>query len=120
MSRGSGERHVRQSHAIIGTPCDVPVPRKVTFTLWLDDAWLLLRLDETQPQIVDEVVEQLGFGWIEIAACLVLQQRQEIDHLCRGDKVRLTGLAAHGVGQVAKVDGGSGAERQHELREADA
>jgi len=24
------ERHIAHSHAIIGTPCDVPVPRKVT------------------------------------------------------------------------------------------
>jgi len=29
-SRGSGERQTSQSQPIIGTPCDVPVPRKVT------------------------------------------------------------------------------------------
>lgn len=31
LSRGSLERHVSQSHAIDGTPVDVPVPRKVNF-----------------------------------------------------------------------------------------
>src|SRR6478736_402674 len=30
LLRGSGEVHTAQSHAIIGTPCDVPVPRKIT------------------------------------------------------------------------------------------
>ncbi len=28
-SRGSSEWHTAQSHAIMGTPCEVPVPRKV-------------------------------------------------------------------------------------------
>jgi hypothetical protein len=29
-SRGSVERHVPQRQPIIGTPCDVPVPRNLT------------------------------------------------------------------------------------------
>ena len=29
LSRGSVERHTAQSQPIIGTPCDVPVPRNV-------------------------------------------------------------------------------------------
>lgn len=32
LSRSSAEVHTVQSHAIIGTPCEVPVPRNVTFT----------------------------------------------------------------------------------------
>jgi hypothetical protein len=31
LSRGSGEAHTSQGHAIIGTPVLVPVPRKVIF-----------------------------------------------------------------------------------------
>ncbi len=31
-SRGSSDRHVAHSQPIIGTPCDVPVPRKVMRT----------------------------------------------------------------------------------------
>jgi hypothetical protein len=31
LSRGSSEMQVSQSHAIEGTPVDVPVPRKVSF-----------------------------------------------------------------------------------------
>src|SRR4051812_24453282 len=30
LLRGSVEVHTAQSHAIIGTPCDVPVPKKMT------------------------------------------------------------------------------------------
>jgi hypothetical protein len=30
LSRGSVDLQTAQSHAIIGTPCDVPVPRNVT------------------------------------------------------------------------------------------
>ena len=33
LSFSSVERHTSQSHAIIGTPCDVPVPRNVIFKL---------------------------------------------------------------------------------------
>ena len=32
LSRGSVDRHTAQAQPIIGTPMDVPVPRKVTFT----------------------------------------------------------------------------------------
>ena len=32
VSRGSEERQVAQSQPIIGTPCEVPVPRKVMRT----------------------------------------------------------------------------------------
>ena len=33
LSRGSSDMHVSQSHAIDGTPVEVPVPRKVSF-IW--------------------------------------------------------------------------------------
>ena len=32
LSRESRLEHTSQSHATIGTPCDVPVPKKVIFT----------------------------------------------------------------------------------------
>jgi hypothetical protein len=34
-SRGSWERHVSQRQPIIGTPCEVPVPRNLTAQLAL-------------------------------------------------------------------------------------
>jgi hypothetical protein len=33
VSRGSSERHVAQSHPIIGTPCDVPEPSTSTLAV---------------------------------------------------------------------------------------
>jgi hypothetical protein len=58
-SRESSERQVSQSQPIIGTPCDVPVPRKmIRNSSGLDDAALaLLRLDEAEPQLVKQVVD---------------------------------------------------------------
>jgi hypothetical protein len=33
LSRGSAEWHTSHGQAIMGTPCDVPVPKKVSFTM---------------------------------------------------------------------------------------
>ena len=60
VSRGSAERQVAQSQPIIGTPCDVPVPRKVISSRRYGlehDALLaaLLGLDEAHPQLVQQV-----------------------------------------------------------------
>src|SRR3954464_8205376 len=70
-SRGSAERHTAQSQPIIGTPCDVPVPRKVTRNSGFDDALLIaLRLHVTQPQIVEQVFDELALGRGQVAAGL--------------------------------------------------
>src|SRR5215204_3109498 len=65
VSRGSSERQVRQSHPIIGTPCDVPVPRNVIcklIYLWLDDPPLaLLRLHVAHAQFVQQIIDELRF-----------------------------------------------------------
>ena len=120
VSRGSSERQVGQSHAIIGTPWDVPVPRNVIFTRsGLDDARLLLRLDEAHAQVEEQIVEELRFRGIEIPLRLALQQRQQIDHLRRGNEIRIPALAAHRIRQIPEVHGGGGAERNDELREGD-
>src|SRR5262245_48692990 len=69
VSRGSADRQTAQSQPIIGTPCDVPVPRKVTFNSGFDDALLsTLSLHEAHPQVVQEVVEHLRFRGREVAA----------------------------------------------------
>src|SRR5436190_23541993 len=93
-SRGSSDRQVVQSQTIMGTPGDVPVPRKVTFTpSRLDDPPLpLLGFHEAQPQLVEEVVDHLLFGLDEIAAGLLLEERDELNHLRRGDEIRFAGL----------------------------
>jgi len=33
LSRGSEDAHTAQGQAITGTPCDVPVPKKMTVTV---------------------------------------------------------------------------------------
>jgi len=48
LSRASSEWQVLQSHAITGTPCDVPVPRKVIFTLFYLQNKPILKLGKSQ------------------------------------------------------------------------
>src|SRR5690348_16907734 len=71
LSCGSVDRHVPQSQPIIGTPCDVPVPRNVMrkgVRLWLDDALVaLLGLHEADAQFIEQVVDQSRFGFDQIA-----------------------------------------------------
>src|SRR2546430_974093 len=58
-SRGSVDRQTAQSHAIIGTPCDVPVPSSVT--LRLNDASAAgFRLDEPHAELVENLLEHLA------------------------------------------------------------
>src|SRR6476469_4489875 len=85
-SFGSVEWQVAQSQPIIGTPCEVPVPRNVIFKierqcvrrksgamalaqrmregyrLWVNDALVaFLGLDEAHPKLVQEIVDELRF-----------------------------------------------------------
>src|SRR5688572_23694995 len=127
---------------MIGTPEEVPVPRKVTrprVTLrlrsgraprlrsgsWDDDARRLRRVslladfDEAKAQLVDDLLEELTLFGRQVAARLLLQQRQDLDHLLRRGKIRLSRLPADRVGHVAEMHGGGVRERQHESNEGD-
>ena len=55
----------------------------------------------------------------EIAARLLFEQREDLDHLLRGRQVRLCSLASDGIGNIAKVHGSRVRERQHEADEGD-
>ena len=118
-----------QSQPIIGTPCDVPVPRNVmriadgrhSTVSRLDDALLaLLGLHEAHAQLVQQVVDELRFGLGEVARGLLLQHRDDLDHLPGGHEVRLGRLAGAGIGDVAEVHGGRRRQREHEAGESDA
>src|SRR3954471_22749630 len=122
LSRGSAERHVSQSQPIIGTPCDVPVPRNVMRkgVLWLDDALLaLLRLHVADPQFVEQIVDETRFGFDQVAFGLLLQHGDELDHLRRSLQVGCRLVAGGRVGDVAEVHCGRGRERQDEAAERD-
>src|SRR3954471_22708938 len=115
-SRGSADLQTVQSQPIIGTPCDVPVPRKVIFTadaappgrrLREDDALLaFLGLDEAHAELVEQIVDELGLGRQQVALRLRLQHGEDLDHLPGGGKVRLGALSGVRVGNVAKLDRG--------------
>src|SRR5207237_4068961 len=79
---GSVDRQTRQSQPIIGTPCDVPVPRSVILRLnnTLPAAG---RLDVAQTQLVEHLLEHLPLLRGQIAARLLLEKREDVDHLLR-------------------------------------
>src|SRR5262245_9958496 len=104
-SRGSAERQTSQSQPIIGTPYDVPVPRRVTLRLNNPLSAAARCLDESQPELVEHLLEHLPFVERQIAACLLFEEREDIDHLCRALEVDLGAFAGVGIGQVAEVDG---------------
>src|SRR5215510_12810215 len=95
-SWGSVERQVAHAQPIIWTPWDVPVLSIKTLP-WImrqplrgDDARLrLVRFDEAQPQLVENLIEQLPLFGREIAACFRLEQRQDVDHLLRGREIHV-------------------------------
>src|SRR4029453_6721244 len=112
LSRGSSERQVLHSQPIIGTPCEVPVPRNVISKLGLDDpALALLSLDVAHPQLVEQVVNELGLVGRQVALRLLLQEADQVDHLMRGHEIRLVTLAAVRVWDVAEMHGRRGRER---------
>ena len=87
---------------------------------WLDEARLLLPLDEAHPQVVEKVVDQ--FGLRPVRGC-----RGSFPAACRSARssarrreVRLAAFSGHRIGQIAEMHGGGRAEREDELREADA
>src|SRR5438445_10048545 len=112
-SRGSVERHTAQSQPIIGTPCDVPVPSSVI--LRLNDAFAAaLGLDEPEAKLVEDLFEQLPLVVGEIAAGFLVEQLEDLDHLCGAVEVRLAGGAGFGVGQVAEMNGRRARQRNDE------
>src|SRR5262245_12805888 len=111
-SRGSFERQTSQSQPIIGTPCDVPVPRSVI--LRLNNAFLAgRRLNVPHSQLVEDLLQHLTLFRRQVAARLLIEERQNLDHLRRTDEIRL-GPRAGRIRQIAEMNGRRTGQRQHE------
>src|SRR5579862_5748863 len=100
LSCGSVERHTAQSQAIAGTPCDVPVPSRVTRMQEAsgcsglnDPRRAALDLDVAHPQFEQDLLDDLALLRRQIAARLVLEQRENLNHLPRAGQIRLEPLA---------------------------
>ena len=90
-----------QSQPIIGTPCDVPVPRKVIFKgakASMIRLLALLRLDEAQAQLVEQIVEEPRFLVVRLPLVFCCSMREDLDHLRGGREIRLRRLAGAGIG----------------------
>src|SRR5215218_5176677 len=117
LSRGSVERQTSQVHPIIGTPADVPVPRNVTRPCRTltgsgdDDARglrsrsLLARFDVTEAQFVEDLFEQLPLFRCQVAARLLFEEGENVDHLLRRRKVGGYGLSGDRIGNVPEMHG---------------
>ena len=87
----------------------------------LDDAGLvLLCLDEAHPQFVQQVIHELRFSVAEIALRFLLHESDELDHLRGTGQVRFQLFAGGGIGNIAKVNGSGGRQRQDEAGKGDA
>ena len=75
-------------------------------------------LDEAHAQLVEHLLEHLALLGGQVAARLLLEQREDLDHLRGAFEVRLGALAGHRVGQIAEMDGGGAGQREHERGEA--
>lgn len=90
------------------------------FKLRFDDAaFALLRLDEPHAELVQEVVDEARFLRAEIPLRLLLQERDQLDHLGGGNQVRLHPLAGARIGDVAEVHGRGRGKRKNEATERD-
>src|SRR3984893_6717935 len=114
-SRGSGERQTSQSQPIIGTPCEVPVPSSVT--LRLNNAVPGgRRLDKSQAELVQALLEPLPFFRRQVAARLPIEQRQNLDHLSRAREIRFRLSTRRRIREVAEMNRGGARQRQHKRR----
>src|SRR6185436_17023585 len=128
-SRGSEDRQTAQSQPIAGTPWEVPLPRTVTRImvdgdliadrfLGLDDALAgAADFDKAEAELVEHLFEHLALFGREVAPGLLIEQREDLDHLGSAVEVQLGGLAGDGVGQIAKMDRRRARQRQHEAGE---
>src|SRR5215471_18777950 len=115
-SRGSLEWQTAQSHPIIGTPWDVPVPRRVILR-FNDPLAAALRLDVPEAQLVEYLLEDLALLGRQIAARLHLKHLENVDHLRSAFEVWLDALTGTRILEIAEVDGGRAGQRHHECRE---
>jgi hypothetical protein len=122
-SRGSVERHTAQSHPIAGTPCDVPLPS--TVTLRLNNALSIARglrgprrFNKAQAQLVENLFEDLTLLSREVPSGLLIEEREDLDHLGGALEVDLGPLARDRVGHVAEMNRGRARQRQHESDES--
>src|SRR5436305_823386 len=104
-SRGSGDRQTAQSHPIIGTPCEVPVRSSVIVRL-TDASAAVSRFDEPQAELVKDLLEHLTLFGRQVAPGLLLEQRENLDHLGGAVEVRLAPLARHRIDEIAEMDRG--------------
>lgn len=146
LSRGSSETHTSHSHPIVGTPVEVPVPRKVSFIRSEFRAALgqyselllpkdvvcreLLRrllfetffgrpneLNVLHSQIGEKTVEKTRFLRMKIPFRFVAQHSENIEPILSRIEIKLP-LSGRRMRHRAKCGGGIRRERRKEIDEA--
>ena len=67
--------------------------------------------DEAEPQLVQDLFEDLTLFGREVAARLLVEQREDFDHLRGTVKVHFRALSRNRIRQVAEMDGRRAGER---------
>src|SRR5688572_19604126 len=71
-----------------------------------DSLFLALRFHEAKPQLVEHHLEKLPLFCGEVAARLLFEQREDVDHLAGGLQVDLAGLGLSWLEAIAEVHSG--------------
>src|SRR6266852_2283096 len=71
-------------------------------------------LDKPRAQLVKDLLEHLALFGGQVAAGLLCQQRQNLDHLRGAVEIRLAALARYRIGEIPEMDRRGAREREHE------
>jgi len=74
----------------------------------------VLDFDEPQAQLVEALLQQLALFGRQIAARLLLEQPEDVDHLPGSLEIGRRHLSRAWIRRVAEVDGGGMHQREHE------
>src|SRR5262249_16963235 len=103
---------------IEGTPCEVPLPSTVTLRL-NNPLPAAGHLDKPQAQLIQHLLEDLPFFGREVAACLLIEKREDFDHLGGAFEILRADGARDGIGQGAEMNRRGARQREHEPGEAE-
>src|SRR6476619_2415196 len=75
------------------------------------------RFDKAQAELVQDLAQDLALFGREIAARLLLEQRQDFDHLRGPVEIRFGRLAGYRVREITEMNGRCAGQRDHERGE---
>src|SRR5436190_24331183 len=122
--RSTGRRRIRSRSWARRATCPIPAQAPLQpASAWAsrrdDSLFLTLRIDESEPKLVENRVEQLLLIRREIAFGLLFEQRQDVDHLPGSLEIDGSRFGRARLQAIAEMNSGRRSQRQHERGEVD-